>query len=138
MKAFLFALLTALIWGTVPILEKIGLRDVKPYIGLFFRSFGVIIGIVLFYIIFRPYQDIARTDIKTIVFLALGGFLASIVGQLTFYNALKFGDVSKVVPISAIYPLVSFALALFLLGEQFTPLKLVGVVLVLIGISFLR
>ncbi len=55
-----------------------------------------------------------------------------------FYRALKFGEASKVVPLAAIYPLVSFLLALLFLGERFTVTKLFGISFVLLGVAFLR
>ena len=43
-QAFFFAILTALVWGVVPTLEKLGLARVQPNVGLLIRSTGVIFG----------------------------------------------------------------------------------------------
>ena len=59
-------------------------------------------------------------------------------GQIFFYNALKLGEASRVVPLGATYPLISFILAVFLLGEKFTLAKLGGIILVLSGIFLLK
>ncbi|MBC8473498.1 MAG: hypothetical protein H8D54_01655, partial [Candidatus Omnitrophica bacterium] len=45
MKAYYFALMTALVWGIVPILEKMGVSRTTPLAGVFLRSCGVIVGI---------------------------------------------------------------------------------------------
>ena len=138
MTAFGWALLTACIWGVVPILEKIGLSDTNPFVGLFYRSLGVIFGLLVFgFFILNP-TEIRSVNIKSALLLILGGFLASFVAQLVFYHGLKIGEVSKVVPISASYPLIAFLLAILFLGETFSLLKGLGVVLIICGIWALK
>ncbi|NQV04490.1 MAG: EamA family transporter, partial [Candidatus Omnitrophica bacterium] len=73
-----------------------------------------------------------------IFLLVLGGFMASILGQIFFYNALKAGEASKVVPIAGIYPLVAFFLGVIFLGECFTIVKVCGVIFVVLGLFLLR
>ncbi len=138
MTAFWWAFLTACIWGVVPILEKIGLADTSPFVGLFYRSLGVIFGLVIFSFFVLNVQEVRSVNTKSALFLILAGFLASFVAQLVFYHALKIGEVSKVVPISASYPLIAFLLAFIFLGESFSTLKAIGIGLILCGIWALR
>ena len=139
MKAFYFALMTAVVWGIVPILEKMGVARIAPLAGVFIRSCGVVIGISIMAIFNNQAVRIAlKADPRTIFLLVLGGFMASIVGQIFFYNALKIGEVSKVVPIAGIYPLVAFLLGVIFLGETFTAVKLGGVIFVVLGLFLLR
>ncbi|MFC1753195.1 EamA family transporter [Thermoproteota archaeon] len=139
-QAFIFALLTALVWGLVPAIEKVGLTRVQPNVALLVRSCGVIFGAALlllfkFNSIKAEFLDVTP---RTVFFLVSGGLLASIVAQLFFYRALKFGDTSKVVAIAGTYPLVSFLLALIFLGEKFTLVKFLGIFFVLLGVVLLR
>ncbi|MFH1782878.1 MAG: EamA family transporter [Candidatus Omnitrophota bacterium] len=139
MTAFYFAVLTALIWGCVPILEKIGLAKIDPLPGIFIRVSGVLLGVIILGVFnTQAFKAALKADLRTILFIMIGGFLASIVGQIFFYNALKAGEASKVVPISGTYPLVSFLLGLIFLGETFTLSKGLGVVLVILGVFLLR
>ncbi len=139
MKAFIFALMTAFVWGIVPIIEKVGVSRIQPLAGLLLRSCGVITGLLMLAVFNNSALRVAlKADPKTIALLALGGFMASIIGQMFFYNALKLGEASKVVPIAGIYPLVSFILGLIFLGETFTPAKAGGVIFVVIGLFLLR
>jgi len=139
MKAFYFALMTAVVWGIVPILEKMGVARIAPLAGVFIRSCGVVIGISIMAIFNNQAVRIAlKADPRTIFLLVLGGFMASIVGQIFFYNALKIGEASKVVPIAGIYPLVAFLLGVIFLGETFTAVKLGGVIFVVLGLFLLR
>ncbi|MBL7132374.1 MAG: EamA family transporter [Candidatus Omnitrophica bacterium] len=138
--AFFWAMLSAIVWGIVPILEKIGLSKVHPDTGLFLRCFGVIFGAAILLILkFNSLKiELASVSTKTVFFLISGGFLASFVAQLFFYRALKLGEASKVVPVGAMYPLVAFILALIFLGEKFTIAKFFGLCFVLLGVALLR
>lgn len=138
MRAFYLALLTSLIWGCVPLLEKAGLAKTNPLTGLFIRSAGVLIGAAIFFAIFRPFQEISQINAKTFLLFLTAGFLASFVGQITLYHALKIGNASQVVPLAATYPLVTFILSIIFLGEAITLPKIAGVLLVISGIFFLR
>lgn len=66
----------------------------------------------------------------------LSGLLAS-VGLLIFFVALERGDASRVVPITAAYPLVTTALAALVLSEEISPLRGLGTLLVVTGIVWL-
>ncbi|MFC1508059.1 EamA family transporter [Candidatus Omnitrophota bacterium] len=139
MKAFYFALITAVIWGIVPILEKMGVSRIMPLAGIFIRSCGVLIGISILAIFNTQAVRVAlKADPRTIFLLVTGGFMASIVGQIFFYNALKTGEASKVVPVAGIYPLVSFFLGVIFLGESFTIVKGAGLLFILLGLYLLR
>jgi len=138
MGAFFWAIVAAGIWGLVPILEKIGLSQVQPLVGLFYRCLGVFVGLIILPIFFLKGQQIRSVDLKSVMLLALGGFLASFVAQIAFYRALKTGEVSRVVPISGSYPFLAFLLGVMLLGESISFGKLTGVVLVIVGIWLLK
>lgn len=138
MKTLIWAILTALIWGGVPIIEKIGLMKAPAMVGLFYRSLGVMIGITV--LLMMQSQEIRasfRNFDGRMIYLILGGFLASFLGQIFFYHALKSGDASRVVPVSGSYPLITFLLGVLILGEKFTLAKAGGVALVVVGVFLL-
>jgi bacterial/archaeal transporter family protein len=139
MKPFYYAILAAIVWGIAPVLEKTGLKNIEPLSGVLVRSSGIILGVVIMSLCnINIFKSALKADPKTILFLFMGGILASILGQIFFYNALKHGDVSKMVPIAATYPLVSFLLGLLFFGESFTVAKGLGIGLVILGVFFLR
>jgi transporter family protein len=139
MKPFYFAILAAIVWGVAPIVEKAGLARIEPIAGVMLRSLGVMIGaIVLAAFNTNLLRSAFRADQKTIILLFIGGIIASILGQIFFYNALRHGEVSKMVPIAATYPLVSFLLGLVFFGESFTVAKGLGIGFVILGVFLLR
>ncbi|HHY05140.1 MAG TPA: EamA family transporter [Thermoanaerobacterales bacterium] len=60
-------------------------------------------------------------------FVAGEGILSALIGQLFYYNALKYGEASKIVPICSSFPLITVILAIVFLNEQFTPYSLTNV-----------
>ena len=139
MNWFIWSLLTALTWGCVPLFEKFGLLKIDPLVGIFYRCLGVVVGIVvLMFWQWRAIKSSLAEWPSGLWFLVLGGFLASVVGQIFFYHGLKTGEASKVVPLAGAYPLISFILAIIFLGEKLTLGKALGLGFILIGIFFLR
>jgi len=138
MNAFWWAVLTACIWGVVPLIEKLGLLQSSPTIGVFARSLGVVVGVAIFGVLWSPWKALGSLNARSFALLALGGFLASFVGQLAFYQALKGGRVSQVTPLAGAYPLVAAILGWVLLREPMTASRVLGVVLVVLGVLLLR
>jgi len=138
MTAFLWAVLTACIWGIVPLMEKIGISGTSPTVGVMVRSLGVVAGLLVFWGFWSPWQAIRTMSWPSLMLLASGGFLASFIGQLAFYRALKFGAVSQVTPVAGAYPLVATLLGWLVLREPITVPRAVGVLLVIAGVWLLR
>lgn len=138
MSAFLWALLTACIWGIVPLMEKVGLGSAPPAAGVIVRSLGVVIGLVVATCVWSPWAAVRTMPWTSVVLLAAGGLLASFVGQLAFYHALKAGALSQVTPVAGAYPLVAALLGWWVLREPLTLPRLLGVVFVVLGVVLLR
>jgi len=139
MSAFLWAVLTACIWGVVPLMEKAGLGGmVPPTAGVLIRSVGVLIGLLLFSLVGAPWAAVRVMTWPSILLLAGGGLLASVIGQLAFYHALKFGTLSQVTPVAGAYPLVAAILGWLILREPFTVSRGLGVVCIVAGVVLLR
>jgi bacterial/archaeal transporter family protein len=139
MNPFLWAVVTAFIWGGVPILEKLGLARVSPYVGLFYRCLGVLMGIgLLFFLDGKAIKASFAEFHGGMAYLIAGGFLASVVGQICFYHGLKSGEASRVVTVAAAYPFLTFILGVIFLSEKLTLGKAAGVVFVLAGVFLLK
>jgi transporter family protein len=138
-KAFVYALLAAIIWGLAPAFEKTGLRGrIDPYVGVMIRTIPIVILSIAGLFLLGKVEELAHIETRNIIFLVIGGLLAGFLGQLALYNALKAGEASIVVPISATYPLVTLIIAVLFLGESVTFTKVLGILLVISGITLLR
>jgi len=138
-KAFIFAVMTAIIWGVAPAFEKTGLSGrIDPYVGVVIRTIPVVIFSIIGLFLLGKAGELAHLEVRNIFYLAIGGIIAGFLGQLTLYNALKAGEASIVVPISATYPLVTLIIAVLFLGESITLTKVLGIILVICGVVLLR
>ncbi|MFA5315195.1 MAG: EamA family transporter, partial [Candidatus Omnitrophota bacterium] len=88
MRSYYFALMTALVWGLVPVFEKMGLSRLTPAAGIFVRCLAVSSGAIVL-LVARPQilSELAHTPLRNIGLIVFGGFTANFIGQLLFYNA---------------------------------------------------
>lgn len=139
-KSFLFAVLTAVIWGFAPALEKVGLKgaSIDPLLGVFIRTIPIALFAMLGVLVMGRLGEVASVDLKSALFVGAGGLVAGLLGQFAFYSALKWGEASVVVPVAATYPLVALLVSVLFLGEAFTMQKLAGIALVVGGVVLLK
>jgi transporter family protein len=137
--AFLFALLTALLWGIAPVFEKIGVSGgIAPYLGVVIRSISVAFIGLAGLLLMGKSAELSSIDLRSAAFLVAGGLFAGFFGQYTYYSALKTGEASVVVPVAAAYPLVTLIISVLFFHEAFTLSKAAGIVLVVGGVVLLR
>ena len=67
---------------------------------------------------------------------ALSAALA-IISLISLYLALETGEASKVIPVSAAYPVVTLVLSAILLAERISPARVLGMCLVVAGVVIL-
>ncbi len=143
-QAFLFALLTAVFWGVATILDKLALARLQPLVGVAIRSVAIaVVAVATLATTLRgraweSWEGWGAIDARTWFFIIASGMCSGLIGQWTYYKALKYAEASRVVPIVGGYPLVAFLLAVLVLGESITVQKLCGAALVVAGIVLLR
>jgi transporter family protein len=140
MKAFWFAVIAAVLWGSTPIIEKIALsKGINPMFAVVLRTLGSAIAAVVLLAFLSGYKSsFTNFTWNAMVLLMIGGMLANVVGQVFFYKALQNGDVSTILPITGAYPMIAFVLGILVLGEAVTVQKIAGAVLILGGIIMLK
>jgi transporter family protein len=131
-------IITALLWGTTPILEKIGLARVDPLIGVTVRSIIVTVGLLILTFVLGKGRALFQLDVKSVVFFGASGVMAGLLGMWTYYTALKLEATSRIVPIAASYPLVTALLSALILGEGLTLPRLIGTGLIVSGIWLVK
>lgn len=139
MSSFTLALVAAFFWGSSALLEKWGLRHADPMAGVVARTLGVLLGVAIFMAV-AP--DVPRRfilmDGRSKLALMGGGFMASVVAQMFFYRALKYGDVGRVSSVGGAWPVFAFVLSVLIFHEPLTRGKIFGVFLVTMGVLFLK
>ncbi len=130
--------LTLLFWGSAPLFEKWALRAVDPLLALTLRT-GMAALILLGASLFnRNWTALERLTWRDFTALAASGILAGVLGMFTYFSLLKTGQASKVVPLTAAYPLVTALLSFVFLGEKLSALRLVGILLTILGLIILQ
>lgn len=134
----LLVFLTILFWGTAPLFEKIALRHGDPLVGTIIR--GLTVGILMIPLLFMngKLKAMAALPPKSILFFVISGLFAGVLGAFTYFAALKGGATSKIVPLSAAYPLVTVILSMALLGESVTAARAAGIILIVTGIFLVQ
>ncbi len=130
--------ITMLLWGTTPLMEKVGLREVDPLIGVFLRSAAVVIVLAIVFFFSGRYGELTRVSPKNIALFTGSGIMAGLVAMWTYFYVLKYGMVSQIVPITASYPLVTALLAFLVLGESFSIQRVVGIIMTVTGIILVK
>jgi len=123
-----YSLLSILFFGAWGVVSKAAVDLVSPLHGQILFSFGLI-----------PLAIVAAmskdTSTSNKLRGALYGFLTGIfgsIGNIAFFEALsRGGKASTVVPVTAMYPVVTLILALLLLGEKLNWVQRCGVGLAL-------
>lgn len=138
MTVIILLIWTAVLWGSSPILEKIGLAKAEPLTAVTIRSFAVTLILLVFLTVTGKLKEVLSTDLKSMMIFAASGFIAGLLGMWTYFWALKLDATSKVVPIAATYPLVTAVLSALILKEGVTPARLIGTAFIIAGVWFVR
>lgn len=128
------AFLSACFASLSSIFGKVGIENVNSNLGTTIRVFVVLIfawGIVFAK---KDYTEIKKISSKSLLFIVLSG-VATCLSWLAFYRALQLGDVSVVAVIDKLSILVAMSGAYFILGEKFSKKSLLGLMLLVIGVS---
>lgn len=138
MMVIWIAIFGMICWGIAPIFAKVGLRGVNPAAALIVRTMiaAVIVGS------WMGMSGSLGSLLKGLTWqasllLGMEAILATIVGDLAYYTAIKYGDVSVVSIIMASAPLVTVVCAVLVLGETITIWKVLGACYVMLGILLL-
>ena len=134
----LLLVVTTLLWGFTPILEKIGLTKVDPVVGITIRSTVAAVGLLILTLLLGRGGALLEVDGKGFLLFGASGLLAGALGMWAYYAALKMEATSKIVPISASYPLVTALLSVLILREGVTLPRVIGTALIVIGIWFVK
>jgi len=127
----LFALLCAIAWAFWGICGKLSTnRGVPPTTLAFLSTCMSLVVILSAY----AWQRFPATPTAAGVLFALLGGVCGAIGTLFFSMAIKRGDASIIVTLSAIYPVFIVLLSPLILQEKISLAHAVGVLLVTLGV----
>ena len=126
----ILALLTFGLWGFFP---KLAVNYINPGSALVYQVIGgILVGIIgLFLMGFRP-----QTHPLGIFFALLTG-ITGVLGTFFYYAAASRGQISIVVSLTALYPVITILLATVFLHEMLTFRQVTGLCFAVVAIIFL-
>ncbi len=127
----LYALLIILLWGLWPIYFKLGKKDLATINALFITYLVyTIISIVVIVYLFPKTTTVM--NLKSIKYIVVGALVGSL-GTIIWYIAVEKYEASIIVPLTALYPLVTVIFGYFVLHEKLKFENYVGIILALIA-----
>ncbi len=129
----LFALATAVLWGSVAVIAARGMDRVSPSTASFVSNLAALL--VFFPIVAAAGElKVLVSDWRPWVYFGTAGIFSYVLGRTLYYVAMAEIGPSRATAISAISILVAPLLAVLFLGEPLRPAVIAGVGLVAAGV----
>jgi bacterial/archaeal transporter family protein len=128
-------ILLLILWGVYGIAAKFAVRE----IGLQVLFWSPVVWLLLLpanILIFKELWPLKFDNLAGVGW-AVGAALLGVSGTVVFYWLLRDAPASVVIPISALYPVVTVVLAFLFLHEELNPLRIIGIALAVIAIWLL-
>lgn len=127
-----YAILSAVFAALTSIFAKIGIKDVDSNLATAVRTIVVLAMAWMMVLVTGTWDGIHGISGHTLSFLVLSG-LATGASWLCYFKAIQMGNVNKVAPIDKSSTILTMILAFIFLGETFTPVAGVGMVVMFVG-----
>lgn len=133
----LMGLLAGFTYALLPILSRTGAADENPYTAAFF---GQLFGSVLLFFLVRPYQNTGATFSWQILFLLIGfGIIPSAIAYTAYYGGLsRITETTKAPVLASLETVVAAGIGLLAFGQNLSPAKILGIILVLCSIAVMN
>lgn len=130
------ALATAVCWGISGLCDKKAIEaGLEPVVASIIRV-GTAFLMLLAFSFAAGYIKEAHANIQAGAYAALGGFFGGVLGVILFYLTLQKIELARASPIASIFPLITVLLAIFILHEDVSRLKvLLGAASIAVGIA---
>lgn len=133
----LFLVLAIVAWGMGAFFDKMTLKYVDSSGAFYLRTlfmFAIFIPFLAWK--YSPTRQALLNSGKWASVFILSSVLVTMSGVFFYLKALSGGEASKIVPLSSVYPFVTFLMVYLFLGENFTLNRLLGTLLISGGIYF--
>ncbi len=127
----LYSALALLAWGLWGFLPKVALNFLEPKTAFMFEVLGGAVTGLFAFLILRP--QLGGAQIRGAIPAILTGVLGYL-GLLCFMYAIREGKICIVVPLTALYPVVTLALAMIFLREKINIVQFAGIILALVSV----
>ncbi|MCL6611619.1 MAG: EamA family transporter [Peptococcaceae bacterium] len=134
---FLYAVLGMLCWGLAPLFGKLGLYKASPVTALCLRTIIAATLVTGWLIGSREYNQLFKLPVLFWIFIGIEAILATLLGDLAYFAALKKGNINDVTLILSCSPLVTMLLSCVFFGEKITNIQMIGAFFITVGLTFI-
>lgn len=133
----LYALIAGLFWGTSPVLVKRGLAHADVSAATLYQQATILLTLVCSALL---EGDLFARKIAPLAILIFGatGIVGAYLGRTLFVQSVDQIGAARAQSLNNSSPLITVLLAALLLGESLSPAVLVGVLLIISGVFFVR
>ncbi len=135
--AILYAFLGMFCWGIAPLFGKLGLYNVHPLTALCLRTMIAATLVLGWLIGSRGFQQMLQIPPLFWIFIGIEAILATLLGDLAYFAALKKGNINEVSLVMACAPLVTMLFSFLFFSEIVTGQQLIGAAFITIGLIFI-
>ncbi len=135
---FFYALATMICWGSAPLFGKAAMLRIDPWVGLSMRSFIIGLIMVIWVLVSGHTSQLLSVKCSTWALVFSEAVLASLLGHLAYFYAIKYGMLSRVIPVASAFPLVALLGGMVFFAERVSWDKLIGVIMVILGVILIR
>ncbi|MGE5370870.1 MAG: EamA family transporter [Solirubrobacterales bacterium] len=136
--AIWWALFAMICWGLAPLFAKLGLYNMTPMAGLIMRTLFAAGMISAWSMVSGNTGQLREVSPWTWIPIGIEAILATLVGDLAYYSAIKYGDVAVVTMIMSTSPLITLVGAWLVFGEPITMYRALGAGFIITGIILIR
>jgi transporter family protein len=130
-------LAVASMMGFAAIIEKLSLKEANPLAVFTIRSIIMLTLLLVISFVTGQYRDYTTYSTRTYIWILIPALLA-VCFLWMYFTALQGDLVSRVFPIVATAPVFTLVFSVLFLGEPFTLKRLLGIILIILGIVFVK
>lgn len=134
---YILAIIGMIFWGVSPLFAKAGLQNTSPLVGLCIRTVLSSFVILTWLCLNGKISELKSVSMKSVFLLIIEALLATVLGDLAYFAALKKGSASIVMLIMACSPLITVLFSIIIFHEKLTIFNIIGAGLIMIGIYFI-
>lgn len=133
----IMGILAGLTYAMLPILSRTGADQENSFTAAFY---GQAFGTLLLFFLVRPWQDIGTAFTWQIVLVLIGfGIVPSALAYIAYYSGInRISETSKIPVLASVETVVAAAIGLLAFGQSLSPVKILGIILVLCSIAIMN
>lgn len=136
-KGIIMGILTGFCYALLPILSKLGADEEDSYTAAFY---GQAFAALMLFLFIRPYNGIGCAFTWKVLLVLIGfGLIPSAMGDIAFYGGIsRIAETSRIPVLGSIETVVAALVGLVAFHQGISPVKLVGIALVLFSIAVMN